>query len=119
MTEDDLDQLFAAARAEAVSAPADLTTRVISDAEAEILAADLMMRVQPQAHRKTPGVFAHLAGLFGGTGALAGMLTATVAGFWLGFAQPAPLGTMSTALTGASAEIDMMPGIDALLDEAP
>lgn len=119
MTEDDLDHLFAAARAAAVPAPADLTARVISDAEVEILAADLLTAARPRDRRKGPGVFAHLAGLFGGTGALAGMLTATVAGFWLGFAQPAAMGSMSAALTGASAEIDMMPGIDALLDEAP
>ena len=47
------------------------------------------------------------------------LVTATVAGFWLGFAQPAPMSAMSAALTGTSAEIDMMPGIDALLDEVP
>lgn len=119
MTEVDLDHLFAAARAEAFPTPANLTARVISDADAELATVDVLTSARAKPRASRPGFFAHLAGLFGGGGALAGMLTATVAGFWLGFAQPAPMGTMSAALTGASAEIDMMPGIDALLDEAP
>ncbi len=119
MTEDDLDDLFAAARSETLPAPAGLMARVISDAEAELLGGDALGRAQPRVRRQATGLFASLAGLFGGTGALAGMVTATVAGFGLGFAQPAPMSVMSAALTGTSAEIDMMPGIDALLDEAP
>lgn len=134
MTEDDLDPLFAAARAEPSRLPAGLMARVIAEAEAEIQATGIQAagiqvtgiqatgpsalaatRVQAQAS----GLWRGLAGLFGGAGALAGMLTATIAGFWIGFADPAPLGAMSAALTGSSAEIDMMPGIDALLDEAP
>ncbi len=119
MTEDDLDDLFAAARSEPLPAPVGLMARVISDAEAELLVGDALGRAQPRVGRQASGLFTYLAGLFGGTGALAGMVTATVAGFWLGFAQPAPMSAMSAALTGTSAEIDMMPGIDALLDEAP
>ncbi len=116
MTEDDLDDLFAAARSEALPVPAGLMARVISDAEAERWRGDLLNSPQPRVRHQASGLLARLAGLFGGAGALAGMLTATVAGFWLGFAQPVP---MSAVLTGVSAEIDMMPGIDALLDEAP
>lgn len=119
MTEDDLDDLFAAAQSEALPVPAGLMARVISDAEAELLGGDLPLRAQPQGRPQASHLLARLAGLFGGTGALAGMVTATVAGFWLGFAQPEPMGAMSALLTGTSAEIDMMPGIDALLDEAP
>ncbi len=119
MTEDDLEDLFAAARSEALPAPAGLLARVISDAEAELPGGDLPARAQPRTGRRAFGLLSHLAGFFGGGGALAGMLTATIAGFWLGFAQPAPMSAMSAALTGTSAEIDMMPGIDALLNEAP
>ncbi len=127
MTEDDLDPLFAAARAEPPRLPAGLMARVIAGAEAEIQAAGIqaagIQTTGPSALAATraqaSGLWRGLAGLFGGAGALAGMLTATIAGFWIGFAGPAPLGAMSAALTGSRAEIDMMPGIDALLDEAP
>lgn len=132
MTEDDLDPLFAAARAEPPRLPAGLMARVIAGAEAEIQAAGIqtteIQAAEIQAkgpsalaatRAQASGLWRGLAGLFGGAGALAGMLTATIAGFWIGFADPAPLGAMSAALTGSSAEIDMMPGIDALLDEAP
>ena len=47
------------------------------------------------------------------------MVTATLAGFWIAFAQPGDLGAMSAVLSGSAAEIDMMPGIDALWDETP
>lgn len=124
MTEDDLDPMFAAARAASPHVPAGLMARVIADAEAEIQglasqAAGSSVLAAPRARPQAFGLWSGLADLFGGAGALAGMLTATVAGFWIGFADPAPLGAMSAALIGASAEIDMMPGIDALLDEAP
>ncbi|NEY91887.1 dihydroorotate dehydrogenase [Tabrizicola oligotrophica] len=114
MTDDDLDGLFAAARAEAPRPSAALSARVISDAEAALQAAPAARRAPER-----PGLLASLAAIFGGGGALAGMVTATLAGFWIGFAQPVELGVMSAVLNTDTAEIDMMPGIDALLDEAP
>lgn len=114
MTDHDLDQLFAAVRADAAHPPASLTARVLADAEAQM---------QPQAApvlRKAPrrSVWAGLSRMFGGGGALAGMATAALAGFYIGFADPAQAGLMASVL-GQTAELDMMPGIDALLDEAP
>ena len=123
MTDDDLDTLFAAARAEVAQPPAALVARVIADAEATLVA-----KTAPQAApspatspatRSGGARWSGLAALFGGSGALAGMVTATVAGFWIGFAQPVQLDAMSAVLTGTAAEIDMMPGLDALLDEVP
>lgn len=114
MTDDDLDSLFAAARAETPRPPAALTARVMLDAETAARGAPV-----PRRAAERPGLLASLAAIFGGGGALAGMVTATLAGFWIGFAQPVELGVMSAVLNTDTAEIDMMPGIDALLDEAP
>jgi hypothetical protein len=114
MTDDDLDSLFAAARANAPRPPAALVARVLADADARPAAAS---PAPPQ--RSAPGFWASLGALFGGGGALAGMVTATLAGVWFGFAQPVELGAMSALLTDDSAAIELMPGLDALLDEAP
>lgn len=116
MTEDDLESLFATARTPAVQAPAALTARVLADADARMRPA---APAPQQASPSRPGLWASLGAVFGGGGALAGMVTATLAGFWIGFAQPGDLGAMSAVLSGSAAEIDMMPGIDALLDETP
>jgi len=126
MTEDDLEMLFAAARDPAAQPlsllpSSALTARVLADADAEMPAITAAATAVPRpiAVPRSPRR-AGLWGLFGGGGgAFAGMVTATLAGFWIGFAQPVELGAMSALLTGASAEVDMMPGLDALLDEAP
>ena len=114
MKDDDLDSLFAAARAHPPRPPADLVTRVLADADALCLPS----QVARNAPRRS-GLWSSLGALFGGGGALAGMMTATVAGFWLGFAPPSDLGVMSSLLGADSAAIELMPGLDALLDEAP
>lgn len=115
MTDDDLDSLFAAARSAAPRPSPDLAARVLADAEG--LLAITPALPQPQARR--PSFWAALAAAFGGSGALAGMATATVAGFYIGFAEPMNSGLVTSVLGGEIAELDMMPGIDALLEEAP
>ena len=118
MTEDDLDSLFATARADAPRPPAGLTARVLADAEG-LLAAAPMSSPEPDRPRDRHGLWSALSTVFGGSGALAGMATATVAGFYIGFAQPMDTGLVASVLGGEIAELDMMPGIDALLEEAP
>lgn len=114
MTDHDLDHLFDAMRADAPHPPASLTARVVADAQAQ-----MQPRVAPAVRKaRRRAVWAGLARMFGGGGALAGMATAALAGFYIGFADPAQAGLMSSVL-GQAAELDMMPGIDALLDEAP
>jgi hypothetical protein len=115
MTEDDLDSLFASARGAAPRPSAGLTARVLADAEG-LLA---IPPAPPQPVARRSGLWAALAAAFGGSGALAGMATATVAGFYIGFAEPMDTGLVTSVLGGEIAELDMMPGIDALLDEAP
>lgn len=114
MTDDDLDSLFAAARAAPAQPSAALSFRVLADA-AEERPRPVPAMVRPA----RPGFLARLGTVFGGGGALAGMVTATLAGFWIGFAQPADFSLMAAVLNAETAEIDLMPGIDALLDEAP
>ena len=117
MTEDDLDSLFSAARATAPEPSAALTARVLADAAAAMPAASAFTPAAPPARA---GLVQRLLGAFGGAGALAGMATAAVAGLYIGFAQPMGEGVFAL-VTGVSdgTTLDMMPGIDALLDEAP
>ncbi len=119
MTDTDLDDLFATARgAGPVPGPA-LSARVLADADAVMAARVVGPRVVgPAVARTSPGFWASLVGLFGGSGAVAGMLTATIAGFYLGFAQPMDAFAVS-ALAGEAVDIEMMPGLDALLEDAP
>ncbi len=114
MTDTDLDDLFAAARDAAPLPGAGLSARVLADADG-VLAA----RLAPPVPRAAPGLWATLAAVFGGGGVMAGMVSATVAGFYIGFAQPMEGGLVASVLGSEIAELDMMPGLDALLDEAP
>lgn len=118
MTDDDLDNLFADARAVVPVVPAGLSARVLADAEG-LLTAVPVSRPEPRPAQPRFGLWSALSAVFGGGGALAGMVTATVAGFYIGFAQPTEVGLVSSVLGGAITEIDLMPGIDALLEEAP
>lgn len=124
MSEDHLDSLFAAARAEPLRPPPGLSARVLDDAARHMAFAAPPPALLSRAAPPRPGLWAALSTAFGGGGALAGMVTATVAGFYIGFAQPIDTGIVTAVLAGDAAggeigQLDMMPGIDALLDEAP
>jgi hypothetical protein len=117
MQMDDLDDLFAQARAGAMQPSDDLARRVIADAD----------RLQPRPMAFAPrvvaaerdGFWARLSGIFGGGLSLAGIGSAAVMGLFLGFAQPSALMSMTTGLTGNDAldTLELMPGVDALLAE--
>lgn len=124
MSEDHLDSLFAAARAEPLRPPPGLSARVLDDAARHMASVAPPPALLSPATPPRPGLWAALSTAFGGGGALAGMVTATVAGFYIGFAQPIDTGIVTAVLAGDAAggeigQLDMMPGIDALLDEAP
>lgn len=91
MQDHDLDDLFAQAQADVPQPSADLLARVMADATAAL------PRIAPPLPAKTPrtGFFAALLARVGGAGALAGLATATLAGVWLGFAQPGPVLSLS------------------------
>lgn len=55
---------------------------------------------------------------FGGMGATAGLVTATLAGIWIGFARPDLVASLTTAWTEAPMEsIELLPAVDAWLME--
>lgn len=83
-----LDALFAAARAAEPPVPPDLLARVMADA----VAVQPVAAAPQSARRRIPGRWlAEVFTLLGGHGAIAGLGAAGLAGFWIGFADPAGL----------------------------
>ena len=121
----DLDLLFATAKAQdaAMMPSDDLMARVLADAAREQPRSPVRPKVWPTAApaNSTPqaGFWPCLAALFGGGGVVAGLATAAVAGLYLGFAPPAAMLQLTTAVIGTSGleSVDLMPGVDALLSE--
>ncbi|MCV2881393.1 dihydroorotate dehydrogenase [Actibacterium sp. XHP0104] len=112
---DELELLFAAAR-DAAPVPSDgLLARVLADAEAE------QARPAPALIRPEGGLLARAMRQIGGWPALAGLATATLAGVWIGYAQPAGLdGLTDTVWQGDAAGYDlveMIPSLDGYLTE--
>lgn len=116
MTDQDLDDLFAAARAHAPLEDAALQARIYADG----------LRLQPQpklvARRTASGKFgwwAALSNALGGKRGLAGLGTAAAAGVMLGFVQPTSVLALTEAFFAVQTvdEVDLMPGIDAILTE--
>lgn len=110
---DDLDDLFAAARMAAPAPSEALMARVLADALAEQPAPRTAPPLRPVARS---GLFARVAAVFGGAGALAGMGTAVATGLLIGYVQPSGLGAVGEAVLGSPIEmVELMPDVDALL----
>lgn len=116
MRDVDLDDLFAVARAAEPADHASLMARVWADG----------LRLQPQAEPSVRAVFAGKSGWWvtfanalGGKRGLAGLGTVAVAGVVLGFVQPTSVLALTEPFFAAAIvdEIDLMPGIDAILTE--
>ena len=125
-----LEAFFEAGRAKPPQPSQDLMARIMADAVAEMPAPRPIARpVTPPARKpvRKPGLLAGLIAGIGGWPALAGMATATVAGVWIGFAQPDTLNTwaggalLSTSDTATSYDLeDLVPSygsFDTLLEE--
>ena len=110
MTDKELDDLFAVARAAPPAASPAFLARVLEDAYDEQPAAP----TGPAPAMARGGIWGRLAAALGGGVALAGVATAGVAGVWLGFAPPAPLSPLTDSLLPVSAEVgvDLLPAID-------
>ena len=101
-----VDALFETAREVSPQVPDHLMQRVLLDAEAA--------RTQTlAAHR--PTLWAQISDMIGGHFGLGGLIAATLAGVWLGFAPPATVENMSAALFGTSETINLSPDADDLL----
>ncbi|MFP5479961.1 MAG: dihydroorotate dehydrogenase [Alphaproteobacteria bacterium] len=109
MPMDDLDDLFAAARADRPQPSEALLQRVLADALAQ----------QPcpaptPVHRS--GLLARLSAAFGGGPALAGVCSAAVVGLVLGYLNPMTYDYLTGGLTGAET-VDLFPSTDFLSSE--
>lgn len=117
MREQDIDDLFAAARAQTPSASADLMAKVFADAVLhQPQPSVLPIRSVPQKRR---GFWTEIIDALGGKGAVAGLGTAAVVGVMLGFVQPTSLATLTDTLFAQTPldELDLIPGVDAILTE--
>lgn len=103
-----LEALFEAARATAPTPSPDLLARVLADAEAAQAASVAPVRTAPRRR------FAQLFDVIGGWPAMAGLVSAGVAGLWLGVSPPAALTDL--ALTGFGSDestlVGMLPGVE-------
>ncbi|MBI1416273.1 MAG: hypothetical protein GC146_03535 [Limimaricola sp.] len=109
--EDDfLDDIFAAARRTEAQPSAALMGRIIADA-ATVSAA----RAVPAARVAPPrGLWALLAAVIGGWPTLGGLVAATMAGFWIGFAPPASLSGLTASVMGETVSVSVLAADDAL-----
>lgn len=113
MQDSDLDDLFGQARAARPEPSADLMARILVDAEQH----------QPVAHVRSPtvgrGFWQAALAMIGGGGALAGLSTATLAGLWIGFAQPAPVSMLTDVIWADETmdTVELIPSFDDILIE--
>lgn len=109
-----VDDLFAEARAGRPGPDAALMDRVMTDAERE-----LAWRRRPVAMPQRRGWLAVLGGFFGGGQALAGLVSAAVAGMAIGWASPGSVQAMMPALMGDDtiAMLELIPDFGLLLDD--
>ncbi|PZR00235.1 MAG: dihydroorotate dehydrogenase [Cereibacter sphaeroides] len=113
MQDTDLDDLFQRMQDTAPMPSARLIARIEADALAEQNSRAAPAR-RPAVRQGWGSFFAG----FGGRGVLAGLGCATMAGVWLGLAQPAPVATLSDTLalalgmdTGGD-QVDLIPTLD-------
>lgn len=99
---DELDDLWVAARSRRMEPSEGLMARVLAEGLAE--------QPRPAPVGRKRGLFARLADVFGGFGALAGVGGAALAGVALGFVQPAPVTDWADAVLGVqAASVELMP----------
>lgn len=119
MTPQELDGLFADARTRPVGASSELLARVLEDAYTSQPAAPVAARPPQAAPPKGRGAWLR-DWVQGFGGPAAGLACATMAGLWLGFAQPASVQSVTTAFqsgTGAVETVELIPSLDGWLGE--
>ncbi|MDE3079765.1 MAG: dihydroorotate dehydrogenase [Paracoccaceae bacterium] len=121
---DGLDAYIATARTEVPALPDALVARILADAAMVQAGRGRTAGPVAVAARRRGGLWPALAAMIGGRGALAGLLSATLAGLWLGFSPPAQLAPLTRSITqsvlGDTATLDgldLIPAIDSVLTE--
>lgn len=118
-TEDGLETLFAAERAQSPVPSADLLGRIMADAQTQAQT-QAQAQAGPVATAPQRGVFANLLQPIGGWPSLAGMATAGVVGVWIGFSQPAGLDMVAEQLMGTADSdylVDLVPAFNTDFEE--
>lgn len=113
LPEEELERLLARSAENGPEPSEALLERVMADADRTLAAQQATVR--PRQVRRQ-GLFAGL----GGWPALTGLVTATVAGIWIGFAQPGPVGGIADGMLATDADYDLgdlMPGYETVLVE--
>lgn len=115
---DDLDALFAQAKAKPMAPSAAVMARVLADAAAHQPQGQAWPAAAADARPKL-GLFAQFAGFFGGAGALAGMASAAMAGLFIGYVQPSSLDlvTGAGAASASLEQVELLPDLSAFLTE--
>jgi hypothetical protein len=113
-SDDDLDDLFGTLAQRGPLPSEALMARVLADAAA------LQPRAAPMQRAAPPrgGVWAVLLAALGGRGALAGLATATLAGVWIGFAQPAPVAGLGLGGVPGGDIVELFPDDGGLFDDS-
>ncbi len=112
MTEDELETLLDRAAASGPLPPDRLLAKVMTDADG-LLASRGRSPVRAQT-----GMLGRALAALGGWPAVAGMASATVAGVWIGYAQPDPVGTVASGLGVVQTDYgvdDLMPDFGIVL----
>jgi hypothetical protein len=102
----ELDDLLAEARELRPEPGPDLMARILADA-GHITAE----REPPQPVSASPGAWREWLGLLGGWPTVGGLVASTLAGLWIGVAQPATLSDLADAVWGEQVSVTF--GVDA------
>ena len=115
-----LDELFAAAQSRAAAPSADLMARILADA-AQAQPRGAAAPSPEAAGRPAPqgGFWAELAFLVGGWPAVGGLVSAVMAGLWVGFSGLGGAADLTAVLSGAGLAgggnvevVELLPGSD-------
>ena len=110
MTErDDLDDLFAEASGGPVMPSDELMARILADANA--LADERERLVRPVPARRG---WRDLLRTLGGWPAVGGLVASTVAGLWIGVAQPAAVSDLAASVWGEQVSVNLGVDVDPL-----
>lgn len=118
LSDQELDDLFAAEAADTPEPSQALMQRIINDAD-RVSDARLMAE-RPTKAAQRPGFISSLVSAIGGWPGIAGLTTATVVGIWIGFSPPAAIDGLAGYYLADNSYFDLgdfMPPIDELLDE--
>lgn len=115
MNDNDLELLFAQAKADALQP----SNRLLADVLQSALDHQTTMAPVTRISKSKGGFWQTFAAALGGGAALAGLSTATLAGLWLGFVQPDPVSALTQVFWSdlGPEQVELIPSYDDILVE--